>query len=560
MMDSNTTNPSAVEASSGRREKVDALNTLAWELCSQNDIQQGQELALQAYELASQLDENGAVYGHGLAYSLVNQAIANTEIGQLTQALAQVNQALVLIDQKTHPELAAEAEHQLGWIYTKAGSFQIALNHLFLARREFENLGLVERQAQVYNSLGAVYTQLGDTTQATEALNQALALLSDQEQHKDRAVTYNNLAYNLAQAKQFGQALPYALRGLELASNLHLSGLELVIRDTIGVIYLGLGQHAKARACFEEAQSLAHDRGAALFELDARINLCAVCLAEGDYTQTESSLLESLDTAESFGIDAILARLYKIFSDLYDQQGRQAEALAYYRKFHETQVSIFKEDSARNLENLQNAYLVENALKDAEIYRFKSLALQEEIDESNLIRAELEEMVRLDPLTGIYNRRYIFQIATDILEQAQNVKVPVSVMMMDIDQFKSINDTYGHLVGDQVLIAAVHSIQQRLRLTDYFGRYGGDEFVVILPNTDFKHAELAGERLRENLENHQIATDRGLVRVTISVGISSCEPESGLLIDELLNMADAALYQAKKAGRNQMRVLLKKPD
>ena len=545
---------------SGQREKIDALNTLAWELSIQNDFQKSQQLALQAFELASQMENSGSPYAYGLAFSLVNQSIVNTELGQLTLALAQVNQALGLIDRKTHPELAAEAEHQLGWIYTNAGSHQIALNQLLLARKAFEEIGLINQQVQVLNSLGGVYAELGDTDRAIESLNQALAILSDQKDHRDRAVTYNNLAHTLTKAGQFEQALPHALHGLELTSRLNLPGLELVLRDTLGSIYLGLGQCQAARASFLGAQSLAQARGTTMIELDARINLCAVCLAEEDYVQAESSLLNTLTTAEFLGIDAILARLYEMFSVLYDQQGMHSEALAYYRQFHEKQVAIFQEDSARNLENLQNAHLVENALKDAEIYRFKSLALQKEIDESNLIRAELEEIVRLDPLTGIYNRRYIFQIATDILEQAQNVKVPVSVMMMDIDLFKSINDTYGHLAGDQVLIAAVHSIQQRLRLTDYFGRYGGDEFVVILPNTDFEQAELAGERLRENLENHPIATDRGLVRVTISVGIASCEPEDGLLIDELLNMADAALYRAKKAGRNQMRVFLKKSD
>ena len=182
---------------------------------------------------------------------------------------------------------------------------------------------------------------------------------------------------------------------------------------------------------------------------------------------------------------------------------------------------------------------------------------QEELFNAN---RKLEQMAITDSLTGCYNRRYLMQkLEKEVVDHIRN-KVPFSIALFDIDHFKRINDQYGHLVGDQVLIATVKAVRGVLRPTDVLARYGGEEFTVYLPNTRSREAEeLARSVMRAVSE---IAADVGnkviTIRVTVSIGIVSSEDyekpvdEVRDFLRDLFARADAALYQAKNGGRNRV--------
>jgi len=126
--------------------------------------------------------------------------------------------------------------------------------------------------------------------------------------------------------------------------------------------------------------------------------------------------------------------------------------------------------------------------------------------------------------------------------------------MLDIDQFKKVNDTYGHLVGDQVLQAIAKRIEKNLRKPDFSGRYGGEEFVVLLPETGVVAAQQAAERIRITIAKKPIATTKGAVPVTISLGVASTQVNLDMQVEQILDMADQALFAAKKSGRNRVAV------
>jgi diguanylate cyclase (GGDEF)-like protein len=156
-----------------------------------------------------------------------------------------------------------------------------------------------------------------------------------------------------------------------------------------------------------------------------------------------------------------------------------------------------------------------------------------------------------DPLTGARNRRSFLEQGEKELRRARRHKRPLSVLMMDVDHFKRINDTYGHAVGDKVLTCLVSECRGVLREADILGRLGGEEFAVVLTEDNPAAARDVAERLRRTLEDLEIETSGGTLEFTVSIGVSGCQTDTESL-DEALKRADKALYAAKTGGRNRV--------
>jgi diguanylate cyclase (GGDEF)-like protein len=171
-------------------------------------------------------------------------------------------------------------------------------------------------------------------------------------------------------------------------------------------------------------------------------------------------------------------------------------------------------------------------------------------------RKSLEEAVarqaQIDYLTGAFNRGHFMERAELELGRAVRYGNELSIFMMDIDFFKQINDRHGHKVGDSVLKKLAEVCQVTLRANDIFGRLGGEEFAVLLPETDKTSAVEVAERFREAIAHAKVPLEGGLpVQFTVSIGVTSMSPMDGSM-DELLHIADTALYDAKNSGRNKV--------
>ncbi len=164
--------------------------------------------------------------------------------------------------------------------------------------------------------------------------------------------------------------------------------------------------------------------------------------------------------------------------------------------------------------------------------------------------ATIEEIASLDALTGIYNRRRLFEILHQEVNRYKRAQGPFSVCILDIDHFKQVNDLHGHLAGDEILRRIAGSITGNLRSIDCFGRFGGEEFLMVLPQTTLEGATIKSERVRLQVESLRFPDISEDFRVTISIGVAEYrEPED---IDETIDRADKCLYLAKDHGRNQV--------
>jgi two-component system cell cycle response regulator len=182
---------------------------------------------------------------------------------------------------------------------------------------------------------------------------------------------------------------------------------------------------------------------------------------------------------------------------------------------------------------------------------FKIKALQEELRATN---KRLEELSNTDGLTKLYNRRYFMELLELEFQRARRYDSNMAFVMIDIDHFKNFNDTYGHLLGDRILIEIASILQENLRVHDIVGRYGGEEFALLTPETDQKGALVVAERYRRRIEDFVLMEGEKHLKITISLGIA-CYPHQQInSVDDLIRLADNALYKAKRNGRNRVEV------
>lgn len=174
----------------------------------------------------------------------------------------------------------------------------------------------------------------------------------------------------------------------------------------------------------------------------------------------------------------------------------------------------------------------------------------QDITQQKQMESELARLAREDELTGVSNRRYYIECATRELIRGNRFREPQALMMIDIDHFKNINDSYGHDIGDEVLRKMAQECRNSMRVVDVFGRLGGEEFGALLLNTDAEIANILAERMRKRIEKLIVKTSGKTIRFTISIGLVTFT-ETDLSLNDLLKIADKALYEAKEAGRNK---------
>ena len=179
----------------------------------------------------------------------------------------------------------------------------------------------------------------------------------------------------------------------------------------------------------------------------------------------------------------------------------------------------------------------------------KIKALQDNLKEKNQL---LEKLAQTDPLTELHNRRHMMATLEAEFDRSSRVGSPFALLMIDLDNFKQVNDTYGHQLGDKVLQSTAWEIQAALRQYDTAARFGGEEFALLLPETSLKGANLVAERLRRNIHNIEFTGPLSKLRISVSIGVAVMPHEKIATISDLIRLADDALYAAKRSGRNRV--------
>jgi len=229
-----------------------------------------------------------------------------------------------------------------------------------------------------------------------------------------------------------------------------------------------------------------------------------------------------------------------------------SDASAFVTAKTEARLLQISEDDFWNLTNVSHAFAVNLLLKLASRLRANNAQVSKNVQQ----RRQYERAAMFDGLTGIHNRRWLDETLHRMVGRNSRGGSPLSLALIDIDHFKSFNDTYGHSAGDHVLTVVATTLASNLRPTDLVARFGGEEFVIIFPDTEIDQAKLASDRVREAIAEEKLSTSEGveLPCVTISMGVAQLT--SGQTVPGLLKTADSAMYRAKEAGRNRVLVAI----
>jgi diguanylate cyclase (GGDEF)-like protein len=446
----------------------------------------------------------------------------------------------------------------LGVTLALQSQLDAALEHYLIAE-EIAIMTQNEWMQTILNSnIAYLYRVLEQPIEAENYLQRAFQRLPEaletQAQKRLYATMLDNTCWVALEHGQLYDALIYANASLELYQALNWSQGIVEVLNILGVVYQRFDQVERAMAEFEASFELAQRLGFQEDMIFSLIHRGMLVATQPDYIQAlaliQAGLALALDTDDL----SQQALAHKALADVYEQTNACAEALQHFKRYHQIRENLFNERSDQRLRLLQVTHQVLQAQHQARFYYQKTQELVAEMQERDRQRIELERLATIDSLTGLYNRRHFLGLAQSLLEQAWQAGNALAIVLFDIDHFKQINDRHGHHIGDQMLQLVATTAQAALRQSDLIGRYGGEEFVVMLTRVSNAEALLVAERLRSAIEQQVLSDAHQSISTTVSLGLALSYPHAEIPLERLIQQADHALYQAKTAGRNNVQI------
>jgi len=447
-----------------------------------------------------------------------------------------IGQRLILIA-KTHTHLKNYPE-ALSDIYS---ALEIA--------QEIENKLL---EGLALNTLGMIYLDLSEPFKGLSYIQQSHDILEESDTPENVKLTYANFCLAYLKMGVLDKALKFSKAAVK--SNRDLGDYKQMAVSLIylGEVYHTRGEDLKALEAHQKALEISRKFN---YQCEASSALCKIgeiLLAQKKFGQAQKYIEMSLRLTKTITDHPNYAECHRLLAEMFSLQKKFQRALRHQKQYHKSMSQRYQRDLASRVKVLEQGNNLETANKISNALKEQNEALRQEIQLRKQVQAELEQISRLDGLTGIFNRRYFFELAGREHARSARYGHPLSAIMIDLDHFKEVNDTFGHVVGDQVLVEVAQRIQAGVRAVDVVGRYGGEEFVVVLPETDVEEVKVMAKRIWHKLTDRSMITNKLSIPVRASIGVASCCPDGKISLDTLIDQADQALYQAKELGRNRI--------
>jgi diguanylate cyclase (GGDEF)-like protein len=438
-----------------------------------------------------------------------------------------------------------------------------ALRHFYAAMDWAARTGWSGPQITALSNLGGYHQDLYNLDDARLLTERALAMARDVGARQVIATAATNLIIIYYAAGEFQQARAM-VEFLTSHTDDLMPGALKRYAITLAIGHLGAGEIDVALRYLEGGAITGVGDGDGVTQwawLKAR---CLLSLGDADGARlvAEDTLLQRQDL-HLIDQPYDMMALHRVLADACEAKGDAVAALAYMRQAHALYEHLVGRSARARYIALQVAHELAEAQRERDLAldtrrsveddhrRLAELnaALRAQASETEMLHSKLREQALRDPLTGLHNRRYLFEIAPGLLELARRQGSPVCVVLLDLDHFKLLNDTYGHQAGDLVLQRFSALLTQMLRRSDVICRHGGEEFVAVMPDIRTDAAEIVINRLLEAYQSQQTEMGRRrLPRGSFSAGIAVF-PRHGHTLEQLLSRADRGLYAAKHQGR-----------
>ncbi|MDX6015271.1 MULTISPECIES: tetratricopeptide repeat-containing diguanylate cyclase [Shewanella] len=497
--------------------------------------------------------------------------------GNMEQAKADYDQALQQAYQLEDRRLIADARSMRGAMYSFQGNFALALEDLLTAQQLYEQLKLDYWSRYNLVDLATSFRRFGDPQSALNyyrQLEQAYRQGGHEEQayivNGEMAIALEELGDFEAAVTKFQQSYNYLKRQ---GMTVEAAGVSVNMAGSL----LKLDRIEDAKQALERAKPFVTEQQGGFYSF-MQLYSADLLLRQGQAEQAMVPLAKAEQSFRDISNDRGLAELYLLKSEVLAAQGLWQEStnvLKSYISLHselDSKLQSYRTTEMRTRFNAdrmakENQRLLESErLKEQEVQILQQnrlLQLAVLILASIIIfimailaykqtgrSRQFQKIAHTDHLTQLANRRYTYQRGEALFNQAKHSGVPMSVILFDADNFKDINDQFGHDGGDKVLQHLASVSQTLIREQDLLGRIGGEEFLLLLPETSREECLKIAERLRQTLAESSPEALAGESRVTISAGVATLNTE--LQFSELLKLADNALYRAKNKGRNRV--------
>jgi diguanylate cyclase (GGDEF)-like protein len=487
--------------------------------------------------------------------------------GHLLELRQTVTPLLPLLDGDTHRAERRETLRLLSMAGSESGAYESALaaaNRLVAESAESGEPGLALIAAF---ALAACFDRMGDSWQAIRVMTDALGEHGERAPTRERIVALNAVcALSLGNWHRIGdtdtaavraaildRARSYGEQALALVAATEDPVYEVTIGGNLGEVLLHQGHLEPARVLLDRAHRKALERGLAAYGWRIECSRGAWLLAQERHEEALAAMTALL--AEMAARDGPLPVATEIRAR--DVAYRACRALGWF------EAALAHFEAVERLER-QRTVAQLRALSEIFVTRSEAHQAQREAERrtdearAEAVRQRLRaqrfaQSAEQDALTGLANRRHFERRIAELLEAdasgAPHPPHPLALALLDVDHFKAINDRFGHPAGDTVLVALAQLLRENMRGGDVLARLGGEEFVIVLPDTPTDRAREVCERLRERVERHTWPGCPGLERVTASIGLAMAPPHDAA---ELMRRADQALYAAKGGGRNRL--------
>lgn len=524
---------------------------------------------------------------------LLNAAVASNlyVMGRNEEAIEAVEAALELARTSEDQTTVASVHRTAGVIYWEIGSHDRALQHYLVALRNSRAAGDEDGAARVAGNIGNLQNSLGNWDEARRYHLQALEGFERTGWREGVAGTLVNLgALSARLAAAHAEAGDPSASEAEHRANLDYNRRALALFEELGnargIAYAGdniaralieLGRVDEALVHHRRSLQLRRELGDVTGMVNSLLTGARAHLAV-DRTDEALSLLDEAESQVPDDVLDLLRVIVQLQVEVLERRGDYAAAfdrLQYLMELRDEQAAL---ELAARVEELQEDFRAEQLEQQLELERTRAELSEQRTRRQRLISAgalvssvflllilgllysryrlgqraskRLEQAARTDPLTGLSNRRDMAEQIRRASRRKSSDDEPVSLIMADIDNFKQINDTLGHAVGDEVLVHIAGLIRQQVRGVDVTARWGGEEFLILLPGTNDAGARIVAEKLRQVVAEAPLQKGEGSLVLTMTLGVAEVEP--GMAMADLIKRADKAMYLGKVRGKNQV--------
>ncbi len=509
------------------------------------------------------------------------RAIIEQNNGNYSESLKVAEQAIEIVQNSLKGNngddyLLGNAYSIKGRSYYYSGDFNEAAiawkkSYDFFDKGNFHKLKIF-----IINDLGNLASSLGNFDESIRHFEEALAYFSERNMEASTGAVLFNLGLNYRSNGKLDKAVEYFTKAKQVGEKYDDTLTQAHTNQLLGEVAGIQGNYELAEKYLREATGFFHLSGNFSKEFSARIRLTETLIYMNEFDKARQNLKQASSQLERVQNDGVKLDFIRVEAVFYEKQKNFEKSLEKYKEFHNKYEQLINEANQKKIHEMTNKFTNErerakNKLLEKKLALEKSQTQNEAQKKQNIqellliavfafllllylfnkqykLKQRLALQALEDELTGSFNRRAILEKAEEQFNTANRYKSKLTVGICDLDHFKQVNDTYGHDAGDQVLKAFAKASLDSIRNVDYFGRFGGEEWLFIFPNTSAEEISIIVERIKNNLLKIELPLPK---TPTFSLGITTINEQDKSILD-IIKRADEAMYQAKESGRDRI--------